>query len=287
MENNISEKIKYLTLPFSTVFKRIFFIKFLFGVMGLLGLSSLLCILTEYATYSYSSYYGLRVPCESIPYRSFTFAQLILFVAFFCGYVSAIYITAFIPRLQIFESFFKNSFTNNIFFKCYIIFSPLILLLPRILTIYNYPIHLNFPSILFAIIAIIFCIPFLFLNIHKDLVLPHIATLIVTISILYITLIYTPNKYAVLLRAMRIGGGIEVEVAHQKLQHVIKEKGFLMLKTNTSVFLFSDYNNSITEIPLRNLILTTHKTKPKYKLPPPIHKRGLLDIITNFKEKDL
>jgi len=96
-----------------------------------------------------------------------------------------------------------------------------------------------------------------------------ITTSVTTIILLVIVVqMFNPIVYSEFLRIIKYGGGIEITLTSNSKDAISKvQTGYLLLRTEKSLFLYNNQDNDIYEMNWKDIKSIRHKVAPKFKLP--------------------
>ena len=265
------------------------------SILGILGGAGLLGYLSEYATYYYAIYYGIRPPLEGIPYlkASVTFGSLFLlltgaliFTLTTFMLMSFIWYIDALPKgakwvLNLFDGYEKHdsdyvgrllnylrSLSNWILFVGCLLFS---LISTALIIGFSYdPETENLGKITLSILTFIYFFSISLIVVKPASVWWQAMIVVIAYFSISIYLLFIPEKYSRLLRLLGYGGGLSVQIdlnekkANQKAN---KKNVYLLLRTNEALIVYDKESNEINEIPRNQINQINHDAVGLQKLP--------------------
>jgi hypothetical protein len=276
------------------------------SLLGMFGGAGLLGYLSEYATYNYAIYFGIRPPLEGIPYLrpAVAFGSLFLLLSGAVVFVGIVFVLRFfawyidaIPRLSTLPLRLLGRDTQR-HERHYGQLLTLIRARP--------PWQQILGCLLFAALMAALMHTFVLTMVYQlRAISPHIATsflyffaiglavvkpastwwtaIVVTISyfVVCIYLLFSPLKYSQLLRILGYGGGLSVQIELRDSSGSIGFDGAnqqLMLRTNEAVILYDQRTGKFSEIPREQVHRIVHDIggmrRLPYALPDRVNKWG-------------
>ena len=267
------------------------------AVLGPLGAAGLLAYLSEYATYSYAIYIGIRPPLEGIPYLSATVAfgslflllsgALVFALAFFLlrgiiGYIHTVLrISSRISSRIFSHGQYRLRSEDEVLSD--LRSAPLVVVVGVSAVVGTtfggsvYVVNLVTAEMSAVVVAVAAVSVGVFSFVSSISVLrPRLIWWFGGLfTALYfstsITLLFVPGQYSAFLRLVGYGGGLPVVIELLNEPSTTSETSagrfYLMLRTTEAFILFDSDQNSFVEIPRNQLRRLTHATGGLSNLP--------------------
>jgi hypothetical protein len=264
-------------------------IKLILGAaLGALGSAGFLGFLSEYATYGYAIYYGIRPPLEGIPYlqAAVTLGSIFLLLsgaAVFLFYFLYFRFFLWLLNLQFMLLRFPRHTRERTrlplgiqrarrlpFGKKLLLaagFSALSVLLMIFLSRFEdkevviTPQHYIIATVAMIVVALMVLIPRFSWWIAAALTLAYLGG--------SISIMFRPTKYSEFLRYVGYGGGLSVTMELTSSfgpQPPEQKMSYLMLRTTKVFILYDKEDGEFVEIPLENVRAIRHNTGRLHKL---------------------
>jgi len=289
--------------PFSALRKRLTAIlplavplKFVISaLLGVIGSAGLLGFLSEYATYSYAIYYGMRPPLEGIPYLrpavafGFLFlvlsAALLFFAIFFALRLVVWYPDAIRVQLNKIEKVFgiggrlQSTFLGYLLNRirtapAWAVFLGSVMLSALIVIVFalsrsDSQAVLNRTESVQVLVVVFLYILALFMAVVRPSTIWWTSAVVVgSYLLMCIFLLFTPVRYSELLRTLGYGGGLTVIVELREAGETTSNEPLqLMLRTNEAIILHDPSNRRFVEIPREQVRRIFHATGGTRSLP--------------------
>ena len=270
-------------------------LKLMLGALGVFGGAGFLAFLSDYATYSYAIFTGVRPPMEGVPYLSVAVAFLSIFLLF-TGALSFVIAYVFLAAVMRFSTA-STKVEAAVFrmLKLDMQHAEVMNVLRRLRTL---PLKRRLSICLLASLSLSVMLMGVFVFIYKDSTLVtetenwdvwyrtlgfsfvYLLTLMIlllvptavwplsvcAVAVYFVTaiiLLFQPNEYAKFLRVVGYGGGLPIKMYCKDpvLQnHLAQTEVSLILRTNDTMIVLDTRSERFLEIPRAEVVYFSYRT---------------------------
>lgn len=281
-------------------------LKLIFGaILGALGSAGLLGYLSEFATYSYSVYYGIRPPVEGIPYLR----AAVTYGSFFLLISAALIFGSSVALINSFIGYLDNTIEKARGIISIVVDPPEIPLSRDVTEILTKRSAKQILLMLIAVAGVFTAAGYIAATVidsvdQKAEISPTIIALscgsyglITALAIsrkgaiwwiaaaatiayfaAWLIVLFSPIKYSQFLRMVGHGGGIQVAIELRDPDHsraFSRRSCYLMIRSTDAIIVYSDSDRRIVEIPRDQVRSISHDSDGLLHLPYKLPERGI------------
>jgi hypothetical protein len=251
-------------------------------ILGAIGGSTVVAFLNTYAIYSYSYWYGARIPVEGVPYLGLA-VSIVSFAFLITSLTCAIVVygllalaTSLLRRLF---SWMINAYRRRRAdprplpetLKTLIsMLAAAISSVSGLLSLLGYDdwLRVKLPTQTLIIGSVVLVCVVTVLSVRPWLVKWFALLLTIGLIVVIVIVMFNPGSYGRFLREIKYGGGTSIKVTYKNPDDELKEyEGYLFLVTSEAYVLYDDNSMSYVEIPADNVSRIQYDVHASHVLP--------------------